>query len=199
MTVIRRAQDAIRGRQDEVGSALVLALVFLVAIAILILALGSMAAGAFVNTNNVRTSRTALTNAETATTASIQYLREHFDSPAPNPSVLTPTLAPCPPFGTTVGSSDPRVSGTNPIALYCKGQLNIGSPATRVIDLYACSSGTSQSACTASGSSAILVHAEVTFNDFNPDGVDQCTSPTVTTSCGSAMTINSWDIPLADS
>ena len=96
-------------------------------------------------------------------------------------------------------SSDQRLTGqTNSVSLACVPRYNPGSAATRVVDFYACQSGTTFSACTATGSSKVILHAQVTYNDYSTGGQMSCNPSSVTT-CGTGMTVDAWDVPTADS
>ncbi len=75
---------------------------------------------------------------------------------------------------------------------------NPGSSATRVVDFYACRSGTGYNTCVASGSSKVILHAQVVYNDYATDGTISC-DPTSVTTCGTGMTVQVWDVSTADS
>src|ERR1700742_4717533 len=65
--------------QDR-GSALILALAFMVAIGLIILALATFTSDSMLNTSNARAQRTSLNDAEAATVTAMQYLRSNFGS-----------------------------------------------------------------------------------------------------------------------
>ncbi len=177
-------------RHDDRGTSLILAIVFVFVIGMVLVAVGGLAANALLNTNNARAERTSTGDGENAVTIAMQYLRYNPISTAPAPSCLPPS--------STVPSSDPRVGAVNPLRVDCTVAVNPTSSRTRVVDFYACPSGTTPlSAC----QSAAVLHAEVAYNDLNADGVDDCFnvgSVVVTTSCGGAMNIDLWDVTGAD-
>ncbi len=151
--------------RDDRGASLILALVFVFVIGMVLVAVGGLAANALLNTSNARAQRTSTGDAEAAVTIAMQYLRYN---PAPDPAVSPSCLPP----NSTIPSSDPRVSSDNPFKVVCTLALAPTSPQTRVVDFYACLSGgvTSQLACQTSA----VLHAQVTYNDLNADGIDDC-------------------------
>jgi hypothetical protein len=200
--------------RSERGSALILALAFMVAVGMIILGLATFASGSILNTSNARAQRTSLNDAESATVMAMQYLRNTFGCPTPttpqtclslyNGGQLpvgqsTQTCLPNNESASALPSSDPRQSGQgNSVSLACVPNYNPGSPATRVVDFYACRSGTPYSACISGGSPQVILHARVTYNDYANDGTISCNPNSVTT-CGTGMTVNAWDVPAADS
>ncbi len=197
--------------RDERGSALILALVFVFAVGLLILALASLTSNSMLSTSNARAQRTSLNDAETATMTAMQYLRTNYagaalPTVATRPQSCLPSGAISPPGSGNVAlkSSDPRVSGQSTVSLWCVGNYNPTSSATRVVDFYACRSNTSFTACT--NSTNLILRAQVSYNDFPSSGVPSCgptstSTPSTSTppTCGTAMTVNSWDIASTDS
>ena len=182
-----------RARRDrgERGAALILAMVFVFAIGLLLVALGRIATGALLTTNNLHSLRTTEGDAETATTIAMRYVRTTFD-PA-----IYPGPAACLPPGFSIPSSDPGTNVPNPMVVYCTGNTPNTSGFTRVVDFYACAAGTPLSNCTV-GNAALLLHAQVAFGDYNFAGLDSCNS-TSNATCGVDMSIQSWDVTGADS
>ena len=130
-------------------------------------------------------------DADAAVTIAMQYLRYN---PAPDP-VVAPS---CLPPSSTIPSSDPAVNSDNPVQVVCTLAVDPTSSETRVVDFYACPTGVSQSAC---DSTATLLHAQVAYNDLNADGIDDCYTAlpvAVTTSCGTEMNVDLWDVIGAD-
>jgi hypothetical protein len=189
-------QHGFTHRDDERGAALILAIVFLFAFGMLFTALGGFATNSLHNTTNFRTQRTTLTNAETMATASMQYLRSSYGSSDAFYS-QTPQY-PCPGTSSNIPSSDPRISGNDPVQLTCVATVNtvLNSSSSRVVDFYACS-GVSGASCVNAKAPVLLLHAEVIYDDYSTSGDRSCNSST-STSCGTGMTITTWDIPLAD-
>jgi hypothetical protein len=175
---------------DERGTSLILALVFVFAVGMVLVAVGGLAANALLNSNNARAQRTSAQDAETAVTIAMQYVR--YIPALPSPSA-------CLPPNSTIPSSDPRSGAGNPLEVYCTTTVTPTSIRTRVVEFFACSSGTSADSCV---TASPLLHAEVSYNDLNSQGVDDCYDAQpepVTTSCGTSMTVNLWDVIGADS
>jgi Tfp pilus assembly protein PilX len=194
---------------DERGSALILALAFVFAVGLLILALASVTSDSMLSTSNARSQRTSLNDAETATMTAMQYLRSNYAGVVYDNGIKQSTGAPdaqtCLPPGATLPSSDSRVTGGSSVSLWCIANYNPTSSATRVVDFYACRSGTTFTACTAPSSTSVILHAQVSYNDFPTSGAPSCgptstSTPSTSTppTCGTAMTVNSWDIKGAD-
>jgi hypothetical protein len=181
---------------DDRGASLILALVFVFVIGMVLVAVGGLAANALLNTSNARTQRTSTGDAEAAVTVAMQYLRYN---PAPDPIVPPPS---CLPTGSSIPSSDPKVTGDIPMQVDCTWVVNQTSPQTRIVDFFACPlSVTTLSAC----KSSATLHAQVTYNDLIADGSDDCRpaqpplQPSdMTTSCGMKMNVDIWDVIGAD-
>jgi Tfp pilus assembly protein PilX len=206
---------------DERGSALILALAFVFAVGLLILALASLTSNSMLSTSNARAQRTSLNDAETATMTAMQYLRSNYGAAAydggitPQSCLPASDISPPPPAPPSVQtsgnvalpSSDPRVPGqSSTVSLWCVGNYNPTSSATRVVDFYACRVNTTFAACTAASSTSLILHAQVSYNDFPSSGVASCgptstSTPSTSTppTCGTAMNVNSWDIATTDS
>jgi Tfp pilus assembly protein PilX len=194
-----------RMASEERGSALILALAFMVAMGLIILALATFTSDAILNTSNARSQRTSLNDAESATVTAMQYLRSNFVALSLyNGGQLpvgqsTQSCLPNDESASALPSSDPRQTGQpNSVSLACVPNYNPGSTATRVVDFYASRSGTSYTPCTTPGSSQVILHARVTYDDYATDGTVSC-DPTSVTTCGSGMTVDAWDVATADS
>jgi hypothetical protein len=204
---VRVVRVKARARRDERGSSLLLAVIFVFVIGVILVALGGLAAGAFRTTTNLRTQRTSSEDAETAVMVAAQLLRYSPCAGTPGQGTCTPipssyssSSPSCLPPGALVPSSDPGVSATDPINVFCAETANPLSPDTRVVDFYACPYVPSAANCT--GSSVVL-HAEVVYDDLNAEGVSQCyfvsNTNFATSSCGGSMEIDTWDVSAADS
>jgi len=186
--------------RDERGSALILALAFVFAVGLLILALASLTSNSMLSTSNARAQRTSLNDAETAIMTAMQYVRSNYGG-AP-PGVVYDggiTQQSCLPQYASLPASDPRVPGqTSTVSLWCVANSNPTSSATRVVDFYACRTNTTFAACTGANPANLLLHAQVSYNDFPASGVPSC-GPTSNSTCGTAMSVNTWDIATTDS
>jgi hypothetical protein len=182
--------------RDDRGSALILALAFVFAVGLLILALASLTSNSMLSTSNARAQRTSLNDAETATMTAMQYLRSHYGGAVYDGGV---TQQSCLPPNATLPASDPRVQGqVSTVSLWCVANANPTSAATRVVDFYACRANTPFPACTGSGATNLLLHVQVSYDDFPASGVPTC-GPASSSTCGTAMSVNTWDIATADS
>ena len=70
-------------RRDEKGATLILALVFIFAIAMILVAVGGLAANALLNTSNARSQRTTIQDADNAVTIAMDYVRYNYVTPPP--------------------------------------------------------------------------------------------------------------------
>jgi hypothetical protein len=174
----------------ETGSAMVLALVLLVAVALLIVAVTNMSANALVNTSNLARQRSLEYAAESATEAAVQVVRTNYNAV----QVYDTTDPNCGPQ--VAGIFSPMVVDNPPqpptkVWVSCGGYVSPMSY-TRTVDFYACNSGT----CTAGNS---VLHAQVTFGDFNASNSTpySCNSSSSAT-CGTDEIVNAWDVLVAD-
>ena len=174
--------QTMRQPRDEQGTSLVLALVFVFAIGLVLVAITSFAGAASTNTANLRSQRAIDTNADVATTAAMDSVRRSF-----TPAIYT--------GGGTLCAS---LLSYN---VYCIGQGPFPIAASRTVQFYTCGASVSQNTCLTSAA-AQAFYASVTYDDIpptsSPPGSSQCNSPTNTATCGILMTINRWDVRGAD-
>lgn len=176
-------------RRTDDGAALVMAIAFIFAVGMVLVALGGFAANALLNTNNLTSYRATQGNAEIAVTVAMRYERTRY-----SPADATTS---CLPSG-TIPAASTNSSSTNPMTVWCTTTLSTTSYYDRVVDFYACPSGVARSTCTANGTgSPLYLHARVAYSDFNFSGADSCTAASTAT-CGTAMTIDAWDVLRAD-
>ena len=174
-----------RNSCDETGASLILAIVFLVAIALVLVSVGGLTSSSLVATNNLKSLRATETNAETAAILAIRTVRTTYTS-----TYLTASPVNCSPAGTPTTE-----------VVYCEGSAPSSSYFTRVVDFYVCTTPTlppqTTGAQCVSGPPYLYLHATVQYSDFNFAGVKAC-SATTTATCGTQMNILTWDIPRAD-
>lgn len=169
-----------------------MAIVFLLAIALVILALGDFAVQAASTNVSVRAQAKVETAAETAATAAIQQVRVSFTYPQTGNATAyatslstTPTAQLCSPTGATSAATT-----------YCEG-WQLGT--SRRVDFFVCGStyGSSAANCLAKTE----LYASVTYKDI-PDGgapnSSSCSNSSNAT-CGIQMSIGQWDVRIADS
>ena len=185
--------SSIAERADERGAILILALVLIVILGVAAVFLGQMSTGALLTSENLKTQRSSVEDAQTAVTIAIQNVRYNFSYYTSNTYSLT-TAEPCLPAGVSIPSSLPGSSAVNDDIVSCTGFVTPGSAATRTVTFTACPNS---GALTCTSSSALLV-ATVTFDDQPASGAaPSCNNHTVVT-CGGAMTIQAWDLVGAD-
>ena len=84
--------------------------------------------------------------------------------------------------------------------VWCRASAYPGAAATRVVQFYVCSTATTGATCTASGSSALALYAQVSYDDVpTSQPTSSACSSLSTSTCGLSMTVDRWDVRLADS
>ncbi len=193
---LRRGDErssALVGARDEAGAVLVLALVFLVAVSLIVTALltwvgGSLvASGAFANERSIEISATSAVN------LAIQNTRYTFSSAMVNAS---PPVN-CWDTSGTSSYTNPDPSNGITVDVWCSMLWQPKSVHTRTITYSACAiTSANPSPTAASCAQAPLLQAQVTFDDL-PSGAPpaysvQCSGPGNNGTCGLSLTQNSW-------
>jgi hypothetical protein len=189
-----RSHRSAPGGSDESGVTLILALVFILAVGLVLVALVYATGGALLNSSNLRNQRAVEYAADGATTMAAQSVR-YSGYPFCNLSTGA-----CPGITGTTTSCLPNVNAVtiNGVSMQvsCSGQIwDSISGVTRVINFFACQSGT------CSSTNAVL-QAQVTYDDYPVNGPKNCLygqSPPQVSTCGTGMTINSWILKTASS
>jgi IPT/TIG domain len=186
-----RSHDQRSGGRDESGAVLILALVFLVAVSVIVGALTEWTTNDLKNSANFAATETVNTSASNAVNLAVQNIRYH---PLLYTSVNNTTTA------LTLNASPPSYCwGSGPsqafnMNVYCTTVWNPTSANTRQVTVTACP--TSWAASWTAGQSscpqAPLLQAIVTFDDY-PSGVSAPSNVQCVVFCGSAMTINDWN------
>lgn len=166
--------------RDESGAVLILALVFLVAVSLIVLALLGWVGNDLTNTVNFQNSRSAEYAANSATQVAIQKIRYA-------PMLGTgQTLHASPPsqcWSTTSGAPSAVTTSGDAMSVWCSTVWNPSSSNTRTVTFSTCQSSLSNTQCAANP----FLQTIVTFDDYpaglNPPNPDACTS-----SCGTSMT-----------
>ncbi|HEY5104760.1 MAG TPA: IPT/TIG domain-containing protein [Acidimicrobiales bacterium] len=171
---------------DERGSVLVLALLYLVAISLILSALASWVTNDLNNSSRFSSARSLQFAANSATELAIQNIR------------YAPLLS----AGQTLNASPPRycwgsgptsqLTGSNSVngigvEVWCSTAWAPASANTRVVTFSACLSGVNSSTCASNPS----LQAVVAFDDY-PPGVSTPNSGVCATYCGTGLTIDSW-------
>jgi hypothetical protein len=206
-----------RSQQNDDGTSLILAIVFLLVIGLSILALANFAVGSSANTSNLRSASTTSANAQSAASVAIQQVRASFNyqvQGAPfalNYNVSNPTAndpAYCSPTWAESAYS---------FRVYCVGFQSKNASPTRTVDFYVCDNSASVSfhtctgcppsgQCTVSSTTPsvpnqVALFAEAQYNDIPPAAPSStgCSaSPPTVATCGLTMSISAWDLRLAD-
>jgi hypothetical protein len=181
-------------RADESGAVLILALVFMVAGAMIVLALASAASNDLTNTTHFASARAQTYAAGGATNVSISDVRSNYTA---TPLGSANALA-CPftPGAIAIGS------GTSAVNVWCDtpvptpAQPASGPGVNRWVEFWACpTSIASGPACATS----FTIHAVVGYNDdYNgvsvPPGtvIPTCKGLSTDSTCGTAMYLASW-------
>lgn len=193
--------DAAQKHRSERGTALILAMVFLLAVGLVIIATANFAVNASVNTVNARGEQATIANAEAEASAAMQAIRTAYFYPGCDagtcPKIynsLTPTSYSCTPPG-VVSSLEVNCIGSGGSA---------ENQAARTVDFYVCQSAASggpADCAAAAASSKVLLFAQAQYLDL-PAGEtstdNQCTA-TSTATCGLTLSVTAWDVRLADS
>lgn len=163
--------------RSESGAVLVLALLFMGALALITIALASLAANDLLGAHQLKTVRATNYAAEGATEAAVQAVRYNY--------LTYTTTATCTPGGSASVSS-----GGISIQVYCSGPAAAVSNATRVVTFYACPAGQAMASCTASP----ILKAQATFDDYTLSHTIACSAAQGTTTCGQGMSIDTWSL-----
>lgn len=169
-------------RREEDGSVLILALIFILLTSLVLVPLAGFGTTALSNTANLNRQLSLEYAADGATEAAVQFVRY-----APTTYLTTANCLP--------GAVISLTASAPSMETYCSGTSDNESAQTRVVTFSTCLAGESQSLCLAGP----LLQAVVAFDDFSSTNVIDCTAlPVVTTTCGTAMTINGWVVESAN-
>jgi hypothetical protein len=192
-------------RGDEAGSSLVLALVFLVAVSLIVMGLLGWL-GTSLNASAVFSSERNIDNAATnAVNLAIQNTRYTFDLAAPNSMLDAASPQSC------LSPAYPVDNGSGSVAVYCTmvwqpngatngvdAYSNNQSQYSRVVTYSACYSGDSSSATPTTCAAQPRLQAVVGFDDYPAGSVapsidpTECAPITSNGTCGETMTQLSW-------
>jgi len=191
----RAASRVATGAEDESGAVLILALIFIIAIAVIMLSLLSLTGNDIINASNLQSERSLAYAADGATTASIQAVR-YSDT-----QFSTSATQPCmPDDASSVDVDGVKITvacdGTSMDAEAtpsCLANRSTLACTTRVVRFFACTVG--GPSCSA-GSSNLVLQAEVAFDDYSdpPESTDVCAPSTGTETCGSGMAVVFWSV-----
>jgi large repetitive protein len=179
------------GARDEAGAVLILALVYLVAVSVIVGGLTDWAMNDLKNTGNfssARSTQTAATSAVETAIQSIRYAPLLFATSSASQQTLNASPpVPCWGNGASPSGLTAASVGAN-INVWCSTGWNPTSALTRVVTFSACPSSVSSGAQCALQP---LLQTVVTFDDY-PPGIQTPTTSQCVTYCGTSMTVNSW-------
>jgi hypothetical protein len=172
-----------RAPRGESGAVLLLALVFMVAVGLIITTLLSFAGNDLKNVSTFKAQRTteyALGGATQAAIQSIRYLPASQSTPTPaNPPV-------CPGVGPSL------TIDTSTVTVWCSVIFTPPSFNTRVVTFSACLTTVNRVVTTAAACAATPgLQAVVSFDDYSSSNFVATQSACIAT-CGSGMTVNRW-------
>ncbi len=179
-------------RTDESGAILILALVFITAIATLLLAVINLSGNDLLNTVNLQSQRSIEYAADGATDAAAQWVR--YTATDPTSATL------CLPNGANSMTIDEEHNTPITVQVWCVAATTppASAPSSddRFINFTACQ-GNGTTECTGR---AILVQAQLWFDDTASGSLTtQCSAATGLTGCGTGETIASWVVATANS
>jgi hypothetical protein len=192
-------------RVDERGAVAILALIYIVAIGLIVTALAAWAANDLSLSRTFKSSRStsyALSGAMNVAVQSIRSTPLLTDPVAQNVALpLSNCWTPVAANSNGVAVSQVQINGVW-VAVWCSTTENLNSPATRIVNFYACQStltSVSQpsdiTAAANSCQSSPKLKAVVTFDDYPPGGstplTGQCNVQPIPW-CGEGSTVNSW-------
>lgn len=191
---VRAASRARERAADERGASLILALIFIVAVSLIVIPLADWASSSLINTSNFQKVSTLDYALSSATNTAIEAIRRTPEPQDPNLNSQGYGVQPVgycwPPSSGSVSSIS--VNGYT-VDVWCQTTVNLPQSATRVVTIYACTSrvgGGSEAACQA----APQLQAQVSFDDYPLNGgvtlVNQCNMETG--SCGFSQTLTQW-------
>jgi hypothetical protein len=150
--------------RNETGATLVLALIFTTVIGMVVGSFALVSGNDILNIANFKGSRAALATAEGAVQAQMSAMRYSYATSCPG---------------------SPYTLNNQTVVVTCSVTVNPASSASRVATFTAAPQGQS---------SLHLITAQVTYDDFSSSfNKNDCLPSTPSpTTCGSAMTVNSW-------
>jgi Tfp pilus assembly protein PilX len=178
--------------RHEEGAVLLLALIFVIAIAFVLLGLLSLSGNDLKNTSNLQSQRALEYAADSAVDAAVQAVRySYYAFNGASPAGTNSSGDDCVPDGTAFINPDQNTATLTindvTMTVDCTGSLNPQSKNTRVITFYACT----QSSCSSANA---IVTAVVVFQDYSTGYVYDCNSAANVATCGTGVVIQSWTV-----
>jgi hypothetical protein len=190
------------GDDRDRGAILILALLFIVAVSLIVTALATWATNDLRNTKTFTNVESLHSDASGMMKLSVQYVRYNPIIEANQAANVASPVTAC--WGGTVPANLPKLTGGYQVAVWCSTVWNPSSSNTRVVTFYACEAFTAASVpvpasvCTSPGET--LLTEVVTFDDY-PNGQTSAPNQTLcSVLCGQGETVNSskWGSPTVD-
>ena len=178
-------------RSDEDGAVLVLALIFLVAVGLIVTALLSWVGNSLTDTGSFQTARNVEFGATGAINLAVQNTRYVFDVNAGTPQALLNNASP------ELCANYAVPEETTSVDVYCTMVWQPYSSNTRVFTYSACVSNTTADNSPSDCAANPLLQARYAFYDYPSAGATigtpaQCQPPSNNGACGENMTLLSW-------
>ncbi len=188
-SVHRLIARILKSRSDsnnERGAVLILALVYIIAVSLVVAALSSLAMNNLNNSPKFSSTVELDSAASNMTQVAIQFVRYNpVISTSQTPGVASPLVA-C--WGGDSIAQLPVFSGKYQIAVWCSTVWNPLLAATRAVTFYACPSSLSAAQC----ENSTLLESQVTFDDYPSSPQSAPIQTLCTVLCGQSMSITSW-------
>lgn len=192
-------RPSLLAKRDESGATLILAVIFVIVSAVVVLALLNLNSNDILGTGTLRNQRSIEYAADGATDAAIQGVRYGYlgVNAAPAPCMYDPV--------TQALFSNMTLDGVT-VTVECSGQAAAPSSGYRTVNFYTCESATNGCPdANLSTGQGVLLEATVVFDDVasasaSPPDYFNCNSnPSDQTTCGTSYTITNWVVETANS
>jgi len=173
-------------RYDERGASLILALVFIVVIAVIVGAISSLTLNDLKNTGKFNSASYQAYSASGVANVAIQTVRY---TPQSSLGFSAGVLGGCWTTGTT--PSEWTFNNVQ-VEIWCETTVNKGSPQSRVVSMYACNTNVTGLTGPGCQSKPLLTVVEA-YDDYSKLGTDTCpTNPLPSKTCGFGATTLAW-------
>lgn len=170
--------------RSEKGASLILALVFIVVVAVIVGAISSLAINNLNNTTHFNSASALDYSASNVANLAIQSVRY-------NPQTVNGVAAACwTPSGGTL--SEEQFNGLT-VAIWCNSAIHPGSSQSRVVTMYACEDSSTGAPITeASCQSKPLLTLVEAYDDYSAAGTDTCALSPSNATCGFGASTLVW-------
>jgi hypothetical protein len=182
--------------ETESGAVLVLALIFVIIMAVSLIAVVNLAGDALISTAKFTGQRSLQYAADAATDAAVEAVRYSYYA---FDGKTNPQNTGCVPDGAVLTVPDnatmPPINGIA-MNVTCSG-VPVSTPPlqnTRTVTFYSCQQGLG----TCNAGNAVVV-AQVIFQDYSAVGIYSCSATTGSATCGTGEAIQSWVVQNSNS